>query len=68
MFEATSFTRNKRRSELIARAVFLTMTMLMVLPLLLIAHSAPAWAEQNVDSGLMPLLDGRSHLRMPFYA
>ena len=36
MFESTSFTRSKQRSELIARAVFLLMTMLMVVPLVLI--------------------------------
>jgi len=36
VFESTSFTRSKQRSELIARAVFLLMTMLMVVPLVLI--------------------------------
>ena len=36
MFEATELTRRKHRAELIARAVFLAMTLLMVLPLLLI--------------------------------
>jgi phosphate transport system permease protein len=36
MFEATRFTRRKRRTELVVRAVFLLMTLLMVLPLVLI--------------------------------
>jgi len=36
VFESTPFTRSKQRSELIARAVFLLMTMLMVVPLVLI--------------------------------
>jgi len=36
MFEATAFTRRKQRYELLARAVFLTMTLLIVLPLILI--------------------------------
>jgi phosphate transport system permease protein len=36
LFQPTSFTRNKARSEVAAKFVFLLMTMLMVLPLLLI--------------------------------
>ncbi len=36
MFASTSFTRRKQRSEFVAKAVFLLMTLLMVLPLLLI--------------------------------
>ncbi len=36
MFTATELTRKHERSEKIARAVFLTMTMLMIVPLLLI--------------------------------
>ena len=36
MFQATPFTRRKQASELAARTVFLTMTLLMVVPLLLI--------------------------------
>jgi phosphate transport system permease protein len=36
VFEATASTRRKHRAELIARGVFLAMTLLMVLPLLLI--------------------------------
>ena len=51
MFEATSFTRSKQRSELIARTVFLTMTMLMVLPLLLIVSYLvyQAWPILSLD-------------------
>ena len=36
MFQATSFTRRKQRTEFAAKAVFLGMTLLMVVPLLLI--------------------------------
>jgi len=36
VFEATASTRRKHRAELVARGVFLAMTLLMVLPLLLI--------------------------------
>jgi len=36
VFEATALTRRKHRAELVARGVFLLMTLLMVLPLLLI--------------------------------
>jgi phosphate transport system permease protein len=36
VFQATPFTRRKQASELAARTVFLTMTLLMVVPLLLI--------------------------------
>ena len=36
MFEATPFTRSKQRNELVARAVFFAMTLLMVVPLVLI--------------------------------
>jgi len=51
VFEATSFTRSKQRSELIARTVFLTMTMLMVLPLLLIVSYLvyQAWPILSLD-------------------
>jgi phosphate transport system permease protein len=51
VFEATSFTRGKRRSELIARAVFLLMTMLMVLPLVLIVGYLvfQAWPILSLD-------------------
>jgi phosphate transport system permease protein len=36
MFEISPLTRRKRRTELLARSIFLSMTLLMVLPLLLI--------------------------------
>ncbi|MDP2876583.1 MAG: phosphate ABC transporter permease PstA [Holophaga sp.] len=36
MFEISAHTRRKRRAELLARGIFLSMTLLMVLPLLLI--------------------------------
>jgi phosphate transport system permease protein len=36
VFEATPFTRSKHRNELVARAVFFAMTLLMVVPLVLI--------------------------------
>jgi ABC-type phosphate transport system permease subunit len=36
MFQATPFTRRKRRYELLARAVFFLMTLLIVTPLILI--------------------------------
>lgn len=36
MFQATPFTRRKQASEFIAKTIFLSMTLLMVLPLLLI--------------------------------
>lgn len=36
MFEATTFTRRKQRTEHVAKGVFLAMTLLMVLPLILI--------------------------------
>ncbi len=51
MFEATSFTRNKQRSELVARAVFLAMTLLMVVPLVLIVGYlvVQAWPILSLD-------------------
>jgi len=36
VFQATPFTRRKQRSEFIAKMIFLTMTLMMVVPLLLI--------------------------------
>jgi phosphate transport system permease protein len=51
MFQATSFTRRKRRCELLARAVFLTMTLAIVLPLILIVGYLiyQAWPILSLD-------------------
>jgi phosphate transport system permease protein len=51
VFEATSYTRGKERSELIVRTVFLIMTLLMVVPLLLIVGylAAQAWPILSID-------------------
>jgi len=51
MFEATRFTRRKRRTELVVRAVFLLMTLLMVLPLVLIVGYLvyQAWPILSLD-------------------
>jgi phosphate transport system permease protein len=51
MFEATRFTRRKRRTELVVRAVFLLMTLLMVLPLILIVGYLvyQAWPILSLD-------------------
>lgn len=50
-FQATRFTRRKRRNETIAKAVFLLMTILMVLPLLLIVGYliCQAWPILSLD-------------------
>jgi len=50
-FQATSFTRSKQRSELAARAVFLMMTLLMVVPLLMIVGYLfyQAWPILSLD-------------------
>jgi phosphate transport system permease protein len=51
MFEATRFTRRKRQTELVVRAVFLLMTLLMVLPLILIVGYLvyQAWPILSLD-------------------
>jgi phosphate transport system permease protein len=51
VFEATVLTRRKERSERVARAVFLAMTALMVLPLLLIVGYLfyQAWPILSID-------------------
>jgi phosphate transport system permease protein len=51
MFEATPLTRRKHYSEVIARSVFLLMTLLMVLPLLLIVGYLfyQAWPILSLD-------------------
>ena len=51
MFQATPLTRRKLRSEFIAKALFLLMTMLMVLPLLLIVGYLfyQAWPVLSLD-------------------
>ncbi len=51
MFQPTSFTRSKRRSELIARTIFLLMTSLMVLPLVIIVGYLvyQAWPILSLD-------------------
>ena len=51
MFQDTPFTRRKQRSEFIAKALFLLMTMLMVLPLLLIVGYLfyQAWPVLSLD-------------------
>jgi phosphate transport system permease protein len=51
MFEATRFTRRKRYTELVVRAVFLLMTLLMVLPLILIVGYLvyQAWPILSLD-------------------
>jgi phosphate transport system permease protein len=51
VFEATSFTRNKHRSEIVARTIFLAMTILMVVPLLLIVGYlvVQAWPILSLD-------------------
>ena len=51
MFQATPFTRRKQQSEIIAKALFLLMTMLMVLPLLLIVGYLfyQAWPVLSLD-------------------
>jgi phosphate transport system permease protein len=51
MFQATSFTRRKRRYELLARAVFLSMTLAIVLPLILIVGYLvyQAWPILSLD-------------------
>ncbi|HVN79849.1 MAG TPA: phosphate ABC transporter permease PstA [Terriglobia bacterium] len=51
MFQPTSLTRRKQRSELIAKIVFLLMTLLMVLPLLLIVSYLvfQAWPILSLD-------------------
>jgi phosphate transport system permease protein len=50
-FRPTPFTRRKQHSELLARAVFLLMTLLMVLPLLLIVGYLfyEAWPVLSLD-------------------
>jgi phosphate transport system permease protein len=50
-FQATRFTRRKQRNETIAKAVFLVMTLLMVLPLLLIVGYLlyQAWPILSLD-------------------
>jgi phosphate transport system permease protein len=50
-FRPTPFTRRKQRSELLARAVFLLMTLLMVLPLVLIVGYLlhEAWPVLSLD-------------------
>jgi len=59
MFEITSFTRRKRRTELVARGVFLSMTLLMVLPLVMILGYLiwKAWPILSLDF----LLSNPSH-------
>ena len=51
MFQDTLLTRRKQRSEFIAKALFLLMTMLMVLPLLLIVGYVfyQAWPVLSLD-------------------
>ncbi len=51
MFQDTPLTRRKQRSEFIAKALFLLMTMLMVLPLLLIVGYLfyQAWPVLSLD-------------------
>jgi phosphate transport system permease protein len=51
LFQATAFTRRKQRTERLAAAVFLTMTVLMVVPLLLIVGYlvARAWPVLSFD-------------------
>jgi phosphate transport system permease protein len=51
VFQDTPFTRRKQRSEFIAKALFLLMTMLMVLPLLLIVGYLfyQAWPVLSLD-------------------
>ena len=51
MFQATSLTRRKQLSELIARTLFLLMTLLMVVPLLLIVGYLvyQAWPILSLD-------------------
>ena len=51
MFQPTSLTRRKQRSELIAKIVFFLMTLLMVLPLLLIVSYLvfQAWPILSLD-------------------
>ena len=51
MFETTRFTRRKHRTELLVRAVFLLMTLLMVLPLILIVGYLvyQAWPILSLD-------------------
>lgn len=51
MFQATSLTRRKQTSELLAKSVFLLMTLLMVLPLLLIVGYLvyQAWPILSLD-------------------
>ncbi len=51
MFQATALTRRKHYSEAVARAVFLAMTLLMVLPLLLIVGYLfyKAWPILSLD-------------------
>lgn len=51
MFQATPLTRRKLRTEFIAKALFLLMTMLMVLPLLLIVGYLfyQAWPVLSLD-------------------
>jgi len=51
VFQATPFTRRKQQSEIIAKALFLLMTMLMVLPLLLIVGYLfyQAWPVLSLD-------------------
>ena len=51
MFEISPHTRRKRRAELLARGIFLSMTLLMVLPLLLILGFLiwKAWPILSLD-------------------
>jgi len=51
MFETTRFTRRKHRTELLVRAIFLLMTLLMVLPLILIVGYLlyQAWPILSLD-------------------
>ena len=51
MFEPTTFTRSKHRSELMVRIVFLAMTLLMVVPLVLIVGYLvyEAWPILSLD-------------------
>jgi phosphate transport system permease protein len=51
LFQATRLTHRKQRSETIAKAIFLSMTLLMVLPLLLIVSYLvnQAWPILSID-------------------
>lgn len=51
MFQATPFTRRKQASELVAKSIFLLMTLLMVLPLILIVGYLvyQAWPILSLD-------------------